>query len=202
LKWSFVRTDLPRSEVALQLALALRDEVTDLQSAGVHIIQIDEPAFREALPLREQDRAAYLEWAVRAFRVAAGSAAPATQIHSHFCYSDFDSVAEGIAALDADVLTVETSRSDSAVLEVFSQREAPAAVGPGVYDIHSPLVPTVEQIAARIRGALRWLPPQRLWVNPDCGLKTRQWPETLAALEAMVAAARQVRDEYSATAEV
>jgi 5-methyltetrahydropteroyltriglutamate--homocysteine methyltransferase len=199
LKWSFVRGDLPRRDVALQIALALRDEVSDLENAGIRIIQLDEPAFREALPLRREDRDHYLDWAVRAFRVAAGAARATTQIHSHMCYSEFDTVGEAIAALDVDVLTVETSRSESNVLKVFCHCETPHAVGPGAYDIHSPLVPRADEIEQRMRDALQWLPAHRLWVNPDCGLKTRQWPETIAALAAMVDAAKRLRESLGAT---
>ena len=192
LQWSFARDDQPRAETALQIALALRDEVTDLQQAGISIIQIDEPALREGLPLKKRDQARYLEWAVRVFRLAAAAAADDTQIHTHMCYAEFSDILPAIAALDADVITLETSRSNTP-LEAIGDFEYLNEIGPGVYDIHSPRVPQQADIAQFIERAAAVFPPQRLWVNPDCGLKTRGWPEVEAALQNMVHAARAVR---------
>ncbi|WP_420995393.1 5-methyltetrahydropteroyltriglutamate--homocysteine S-methyltransferase [Cupriavidus sp. 30B13] len=194
LQWSFVRDDQPRSATTLQLALAIRDEVSDLEQAGIRIIQIDEPALREGLPLRKGDWAAYLEWAVRAFKVSAASVADQTQIHTHMCYAEFNDILPAIAALDADVITIETSRSAMELLEGFGEFDYPNEIGPGVYDIHSPRVPSVEAITHLLERACEVIPPQRLWVNPDCGLKTRAWPETEAALANMVAAAHALRE--------
>jgi 5-methyltetrahydropteroyltriglutamate--homocysteine methyltransferase len=192
--WSFVRDDVSRETVALQLALAVRDEVCDLERAGIRIIQIDEPAFREGLPLRKRDHADYWRWAVRAFRVSASGVSDATQIHTHMCYSEFNDSIEPITAMDADVITIETARSAMELLRAFEQYEYPNAIGPGVYDIHSPRVPTVEAMVHLLRVAAARIPIERLWVNPDCGLKTRGWPETREALSAMVGAARVVRE--------
>jgi 5-methyltetrahydropteroyltriglutamate--homocysteine methyltransferase len=193
LQWSFVRDDQPRSETALQIALAIRDEVMDLEQAGISIIQIDEPAFREGLPLRRQGWRAYLDWAVRAFRVAASGVADETQIHTHMCYSEFNDILPAIAGLDADVITIETSRSDMELLHGFGDFNYPNEIGPGVYDIHSPRIPDVSEMTRLLRKAASVIPPENLWVNPDCGLKTRQWPETEAALRNMVEAARSMR---------
>ncbi|MDW8323221.1 MAG: 5-methyltetrahydropteroyltriglutamate--homocysteine S-methyltransferase [Burkholderiales bacterium] len=193
LKWSFVRDDLPSAEVAQQLALALRDEVRDLEAAGIRVIQVDEPAFREALPLRQAQRAQYLRWAVAAFRLATAGVDDATQIHTHMCYSEFNDIIASIAELDADVITIETARSDMELLEAFAQFHYPNEIGPGVYDIHSPNVPAVEDMERLLRQAAARIPPERLWVNPDCGLKTRAWPEVEAALANMVEAARRLR---------
>lgn len=197
LQWSFVRDDQPRAQTAFQIALAIRDEVADLERAGIHIIQIDEPALREGLPLRKSERAAYLEWAVRAFRLAASGAADETQIHSHMCYAEFNDILPAIAALDADVVTIEASRSNMALLEGFADFRYPNDMGPGVYDIHSPRVPSADEMTRLIERAAEALPVERLWVNPDCGLKTRDWPETQAALRNMVEAARRVRARMS-----
>ncbi len=197
LQWSFVRDDQPRADTALQLALVIRDEVNDLQAAGVHVIQIDEPAFREGLPLARAQWPAYLEWAVRAFRVAAGSAADDTQIHTHMCYAEFNDILPSIAALDADVITIETSRSDMELLDAFASFKYPNDIGPGIYDIHSPRVPAQEEMTHMLEKAVQVVPPQRLWVNPDCGLKTRAWPETEAALARMVGAAHTLRQRYA-----
>jgi 5-methyltetrahydropteroyltriglutamate--homocysteine methyltransferase len=197
LSWSFVRDDQPEEETALQLALAIRDEVTDLERAGVGMIQVDEPAFREHLPLRRADRAGYLEWAGRSFRVATSAVTDQTQIHTHMCYADFDEIIESIAALDADVITMEAARSGMDLLKVLDNFVYPNEIGPGLYDIHSPRVPSIDEIVRRIRDALVRIPIERLWVNPDCGLKTRSWPETEEALENMVAAARVVRTGYA-----
>ena len=193
LQWSFVRDDQPRADTALQIALGIRDEVLDLERAGIAIIQIDEPAIREGLPLRRAQWPDYLAWAARAFRVAAGGVADATQIHTHMCYSEFNDILPAIAAMDADVITIETSRSQMELLDGFARFEYPNEIGPGVYDIHSPRVPAVDEMVALMRKAAAVVPAQRLWVNPDCGLKTRGWPETEAALRNMVAAARVLR---------
>jgi len=190
LKWSFVRDDQPWRDTAFQLALALRDEIRDLEAAGIGIIQVDEPAFREALPLRAQRRPAYLAWAVEAFRLATAGVADATQIHTHMCYSEFNDIIAAIADLDADVITIETARSNMELLDAFADFSYPNEIGPGVYDIHSPNVPEVDAMVRLMEKAARRIPPERLWVNPDCGLKTRAWPETEAALANMVAAAR------------
>lgn len=193
--WSFLRDDVPRETVALQLALAVRDEVCDLEAAGIRIIQIDEPAFREGLPLRQRDQADYWRWAVRAFRVSASGVKDSTQIHTHMCYSEFNDCIAHIAAMDADVITIETARSAMELLRAFEQFDYPNAIGPGVYDIHSPRVPTVEAMVHLLRVAASRIRTHRLWVNPDCGLKTRGWPETRDALAAMVGAARVVREQ-------
>lgn len=191
--WSFVRDDLPKRDVALQLALALRDEVCDLEAAGLRVIQIDEPAIREGLPLRKADWPEYLDWAVRAFRVTASGVRDETQIHTHMCYSEFQDILPAIAALDADVITIETSRSRMQLLDAFAAFRYPNDIGPGLYDIHSPRVPAAEEMRALLTKALAVLPAEQLWVNPDCGLKTRNWPETEAALRQMVATAREAR---------
>lgn len=196
--WSFVRDDVPRHEVALQLALALRDEVQDLEQAGIGIIQIDEPAIREGLPLKQADRAAYLDWAVHAFRLTSCGVDDATQIHTHMCYSEFRDILPAIAALDADVITIETSRSRMALLDAFAEFAYPNDIGPGLYDIHSPRLPSPDELHALLRRALDVIPAERLWVNPDCGLKTRAWPETEAALQRMVSIAAQWRRQLSA----
>jgi 5-methyltetrahydropteroyltriglutamate--homocysteine methyltransferase len=193
LQWSFVRDDQPRSETARQIALALREEVTDLEAAGLAIIQIDEPALREGLPLRRADRPAYLQWAVNAFRLAASGVRDETQIHTHMCYCEFEDVMESIAALDADVISIETSRSNMELLDSFGRFRYPNDIGPGVWDIHSPRVPSVDEMAGRIRAATKVIPKERLWANPDCGLKTRRWEEVKPALQNLVAAARQAR---------
>ncbi len=193
LNWSFVRDDQPREETCRQIALALRDEVEDLQQAGLAVIQVDEPALREGLPLRRADWAAYLDWAVACFHLATGSAGPATQIHTHMCYSAFDDIIDAISALDADVLSIENSRSGGELLQVFRATGYDKEIGPGVYDIHSPRVPGEEEIVAMLTATLAVLPSERVWVNPDCGLKTRAWDEVTPALARMVAAARRLR---------
>ncbi|WP_095107996.1 5-methyltetrahydropteroyltriglutamate--homocysteine S-methyltransferase [Pseudomonas sp. Irchel 3E20] len=197
LMWSFPREDVSRQVQAQQLALALRDEVTDLEKAGIKIVQIDEAAFREGLPLRRAQWQEYLDWAVQAFRLSASGVADETQIHTHMCYSEFNDVIEAIAAMDADVITIETSRSDMELLEAFEQFEYPNDIGPGVYDIHSPRVPDTAEMVKLMAKAVKRIPAERLWVNPDCGLKTRAWPETEAALVNMVAAARQLRNQLA-----
>jgi len=197
LQWSFVRDDQPRARTALQLALAIRDEVDDLQRAGIGIIQIDEPAVREGLPLRRGRWDDYLAWATRAFRVSAGVAADGTQIHTHMCYAEFNDILPQIAAMDADVITIETSRSDMELLNGFGQFRYPNEIGPGVYDIHSPRVPGQAEMVRLLRKASAVIPAGNLWVNPDCGLKTRGWAETETALRNMVAAAHQLRAEHA-----
>ena len=198
LEWSFVRDDQPRSTTALQLALVIRDEVTDLEQAGIRIIQIDEPAFREGLPLRKTDWPAYLEWATQAFRISSSGVSDATQIHTHMCYSEFNDILPSIAALDADVITIETSRSSMELLDGFGEFAYPNGIGPGVYDTHSPRVPNVDTMQRLLERACEVIPAERLWVNPDCGLKTRAWPETEAALANMIAAARSMRKKLAA----
>jgi 5-methyltetrahydropteroyltriglutamate--homocysteine methyltransferase len=193
LQWSFVRDDQPRADTALQIALAIRDEVADLERAGIAIIQIDEPAFREGLPLRRALWPAYLQWATRAFRIATSDVAETTQIHTHMCYSEFNDILPDIAAMDADVITIETSRSGMELLRGFGEFKYPNEIGPGVYDIHSPRVPTSDEMLRLMEKAAAVIPPANLWVNPDCGLKTRAWPETEAALRNMVKAARALR---------
>jgi len=193
LQWSFVRDDQPREATCRQLALALRDEVCDLEQAGIQVIQIDEPAFREGLPLRRADWKAYLDWAVDCFRLSTSGVQDRTQIHTHMCYSEFNDIIEAIAAMDADVITIETSRSNMELLGAFEDFHYPNDIGPGVYDIHSPNVPLVDSMVDLIRRAASRLPRERLWVNPDCGLKTRAWAETEAALVRMVEAARVLR---------
>jgi 5-methyltetrahydropteroyltriglutamate--homocysteine methyltransferase len=193
LQWSFVRDDQPHRDTANQIALALRDEVADLEAAGVRIIQIDEPALREGLPLRQSEWSSYLDWAVGAFRLATGGVADRTQIHTHMCYADFNDIIEAIAELDADVISIEASRSGVELLGAFVDFKYPNEIGPGVYDIHSPRVPSVEEMVEAISAQTKVLDVSQLWVNPDCGLKTRRWEEVEPALENMVAAARQVR---------
>ncbi|HHF3031751.1 5-methyltetrahydropteroyltriglutamate--homocysteine S-methyltransferase [Vibrio diabolicus] len=195
--WTFPREDITRQEIAQQLALALRDEVSDLQDVGINIIQIDEPAIREGLPLKKRDHKAYLEWAVDAFKISAASAKPETQIHTHMCYSEFNEIIDSVAALDADVITIETSRSNMELLKAFEEFNYPNEIGPGVYDIHSPNIPTEEWIESLIKKAAEKIPVQRLWVNPDCGLKTRNWAETEAALANLVSAAKKLRAELA-----
>ena len=191
--WSFPREDVSRETIAKQIALALRDEVADLEKAGIGIIQIDEPALREGLPLHQSDWAAYLTWAVDAFRINAAVAQDETQIHTHMCYCEFNDIMDSIAALDADVITIETSRSDMELLDSFKAFKYPNEIGPGVYDIHSPNVPSVEWMEDLLRKAAHSIPQERLWVNPDCGLKTRGWSETRQALANMVKAAQNLR---------
>ena len=194
LQWSFVRDDQPRELTALQIALALREEVAALEKAGVRVIQIDEPALREGLPLRERDWPSYLGWAVRAFRVCSSGVADDTQIHTHMCYSEFHDILPSIAALDADVISIETTRSDMELLDAFEAFEYPNEIGPGVYDIHSPRVPSQAEMERLIEAALARIPADRLWINPDCGLKTRDWAQVDGALTHMVAAAKAVRE--------
>ncbi|KAI6355962.1 homocysteine methyltransferase Met26 [Pyricularia grisea] len=198
LRWSFPRDDVHQSVQAEQLALALRDEVVDLEKAGVDVIQVDEPALREGLPLRSgKERDAYLQWAVKAFKLSTCGVEDSTQIHSHFCYSEFQDFFHAIAALDADVLSIENSKSDAKLLKVFVDSAYPRHIGPGVYDIHSPRVPSEQEIRDRIEEMLQYLKPEQLWIDPDCGLKTRQWKETKEALTNMVNAAKYFRAKYA-----
>lgn len=194
LNWSFVRDDQPRSDTCLQLALAIREEVLDLEKAGVNIIQIDEAALREGLPLRRSQWQEYLDWAVESFRICANGVRDETQIHTHMCYSEFNDIIEAIAHMDADVITIETSRSNMELLDVFDRFQYPNEIGPGVYDIHSPNIPPQDQVIDLMTKAAERIPPRRLWVNPDCGLKTRQWDEVAPALKNMVEAARTLRE--------
>lgn len=200
LNWSFVRDDCTREEVATQIALALREEVLALEAAGVEMIQVDEPAVREGLPLRESGKAGYLDWAVRTFRIATGSVKDTTQIHTHMCYCEFGDMIDSISAMDADVISIETSRSHGELIGSFETQAYDHGIGLGVYDIHSPRVPAVEEMTAMIDRALRVLDPALFWINPDCGLKTRGWEETEAALRRMVQAAELSRDRVLAKA--
>ena len=198
LNWSFVRDDQPRALSCKQLALAIREEVLDLERAGVQVIQIDEAALREGLPLRRSQWKVYLDWAVESFRITANGVRDETQIHTHMCYSEFNDIIASIADMDADVITIETSRSDMELLDAFDHFKYPNEIGPGVYDIHSPNIPTQEHMVQLMRKAAERIPAERLWVNPDCGLKTRQWSEVLPALTHMVGAARQLRATVAA----
>ncbi len=199
LNWSFVRDDQPRSLTCYQLALAIRQEVLDLEQAGVRVIQIDEAALREGLPLRRAQWGAYLRWAIESFRIAANGVRDETQIHTHMCYSEFNDIIESIADMDADVITIETSRSDMELLDAFDHYNYPNEIGPGVYDIHSPNIPAQSQIVSLMRKAAQRIPAERLWINPDCGLKTRAWDEVIPALQNMVAAAKYMRQGLDAS---
>ncbi|WP_288791027.1 5-methyltetrahydropteroyltriglutamate--homocysteine S-methyltransferase [uncultured Elizabethkingia sp.] len=198
LQWSFVRNDQSRKDTANQIALAIRDEVLDLEKAGIRIIQIDEPAIREGLPLRKKDAAEYLKWAVLAFRISASSVKDDTQIHTHMCYSEFNDIINHIADMDADVITIECSRSQMELLDAFADFEYPNDIGPGVYDIHAPRVPSKEEMVKLLEKAAKVIPSSQLWVNPDCGLKTRGWDETEKALIEMVNAAKEMQKEFAA----
>jgi 5-methyltetrahydropteroyltriglutamate--homocysteine methyltransferase len=195
LEWSFVRDDQPRRETCEQLALAIRDEVSDLEEAGIPIIHVDEPAIREGLPLRRDRWDEYLEWAVYSFRVATAGVADETQVHTHMCYSDFGDILEHIQEMDADVTLIEAARSRMELLHDWERTGFTHDIGPGVYDIHSPRVPSAEEMAELLGEAARVLRPEQLWVTPDCGLKTRGWPETEESLRNMVQAAKQLREE-------
>ncbi len=195
--WSFERDDLSREDICRQIALAIREEVLDLEAAGIKIIQIDEAALREGMPLRASQRDEYLQWAVDCFRITSSGVGDDTQIHSHMCYSEFNTIAKWIAKMDADVISIEASRSGMDLLQAFKDFEYPNDIGPGVYDIHSPRVPSEEEIYELLKKAVKVIKPARLWVNPDCGLKTRDWPETRASLVNMVAAAKKLRQEFS-----
>ncbi len=196
--WSFTREDISLKEQAFQLALALSEEVLDLEKAGINMIQVDEPALREGLPLRKRDWQAYLRWAVDAFRLSVAKVQDSTQIHTHMCYAEFNDIIQAIAELDADVITIETSRSNMELLQAFEDFQYPNDIGPGVYDIHSPIVPTQQWMEQLLEKAAQAIAPEQLWVNPDCGLKTRAWPETREALTLMVKAAKQLRKQYAA----
>ena len=195
LQWSFVRDDQPRKNTAQEIAFAIRDEVHDLEKNGIRMIQIDEPALREGLPLKKKDWKEYLEWSVDCFKISSGVVKDETQIHTHMCYAEFEDIINSIAALDADVISIETSRSRMELLTTFEKFKYPNEVGPGVYDIHSPRVPTKDEMKELIKKASKLIDSKRVWVNPDCGLKTRGWPETTAALEKMVEAAKELRNE-------
>ena len=190
-----MRQDIARDTVCRQLALAIRDEVADLEAAGIAIIQIDEPAFREGLPLHKADRADYLRWAVACFRLASSGVRDATQIHTHMCYAEFNDIIDAIAAMDADVISIETARSNMELLQAFAAFDYPNEIGPGVWDIHSPRVPSADEMAALLRQAAARVPRHRLWLNPDCGCKTRGWAEVRPAVENLVKAARRLRAE-------
>ncbi|AMG82019.1 5-methyltetrahydropteroyltriglutamate--homocysteine methyltransferase [Microbacterium sp. PAMC 28756] len=200
LAWSFVRDDQPLGETANQVALALRDEIADLEAAGIQVIQVDEPALRELLPLKQADQPAYLDWSVASFRLATGGAAAATQVHTHLCYSEFGVVIDAIRALDADVTSIEAARSRMEVVADIAEVGFDHGIGPGVYDIHSPRVPTVEEVESLLRRAVEEIPLRQLWVNPDCGLKTRGYAETTASLRNIVEATRRVREDVVVTA--
>ena len=197
-KWSFVRDDVPLSVVAKQIALALNDEVLDLEKAGIKVIQIDEPAIREAMPLKKAQWDEYLAWACESFRLSSTGAEDSTQIHTHMCYSEFNDILPAIASMDADVITIETSRSDMDLLTAFGDFKYPNDIGPGVYDIHSPRVPTAAEVEHLLRKAMDVVPVERLWVNPDCGLKTRGWPETIEQLKVMMDVTKKLRAELAA----
>jgi 5-methyltetrahydropteroyltriglutamate--homocysteine methyltransferase len=198
LQWSFVRDDQPRSETCTQIALAIQDEVLDLEAAGAKLIQVDEAALREGLPLRKAAQADYVRWAVDCFRLTVAPAAPETQIHTHMCYSEFGEIIDQIARMDADVISIEASRSGMELLDAFREFDYPGEIGPGLWDIHSPRVPPVEELEQLLDLAERRIGRERLWVNPDCGLKTRAWPETRATLASLVEVARRRRAERPA----
>jgi 5-methyltetrahydropteroyltriglutamate--homocysteine methyltransferase len=193
LQWSFVRDDQPRSVTCNQIALAIRDEVIDLEEAGIDVIQVDEAAIREGLPIRKSKQLEYLQWSVDAFRLTTAGVEDQTQIHTHMCYSEFNDVMDSIAAMDADVISIECSRSNMELLNLFKQEKYPNEIGPGVWDIHSPRVPTLEELEQLIQKAVDVIDIKNLWINPDCGLKTRGWPEVEATLENMIKATENVR---------
>ena len=195
LQWSFVRDDQPRETTCKQIALAIRDEVVDLEKAGIKIIQIDEPAIREGLPLLQKDKKAYLKWAVDSFRISASGVQDETQIHTHMCYSEFNDIIDSIANMDADVVSIETSRSNMELLDAFEKFKYPNQIGPGVYDIHSPRIPTKQEMVDLLKRATKLLSKDQIWVNPDCGLKTRNWKEVEASLLNMVAATEEMRKQ-------
>lgn len=193
LNWSFVRDDQQRDQTCFQIALSIRDEVDDLQKAGIKMIQVDEAAFKEGYPLRKEKRPAYEKFALESFWIATNVAENDTQIHTHMCYSDFNDIIETIEAMDADVISIETARSGNTLLKIFKEHGYKKEIGPGVYDIHSPRIPSVEEIEKQIYSLLEVLPARQLWINPDCGLKTRRWEEVKQSLENMVKAAKKVR---------
>jgi 5-methyltetrahydropteroyltriglutamate--homocysteine methyltransferase len=198
LNWSYPRVDIPKREIAFQIALALREEIADLEAAGARVVQVDEPALREGLPLKPYRWDRYLNWAVDAFKLATGRAKPETQVHTHMCYSEFGDILEAIDALDADVISIENARSDDATLRELAQYGYAREVGPGVYDIHSPVIPSVDFIVAKLRMFLKHLDRAQIWVNPDCGLKTRAWDEVIPALRNLMDAVRHIREELKA----
>ncbi|NPA54873.1 MAG: 5-methyltetrahydropteroyltriglutamate--homocysteine S-methyltransferase [Epsilonproteobacteria bacterium] len=195
LNWSFVRDDQSRSATGYQMALAIRDEVNALEAAGIKVIQVDEAALREGYPLRNDKKAEYEDWAIRGFRITTSGVKPETQIHTHMCYSEFSDIMDAIEAMDADVISIENARSDNSLLEIFKQRGYKGEIGPGIYDIHSPRIPSVEELVEQIQALMKVLPVEKLWVNPDCGLKTRKWAETTPSLENMVKATKIVREQ-------
>jgi 5-methyltetrahydropteroyltriglutamate--homocysteine methyltransferase len=198
--WSFLRDDQSRELTCKQIALAIRDEVTDLEKAGIHVIQIDEPAIREGLPLRRKDWTAYLKWAVDSFRLSTTGVADETQIHTHMCYSEFNDIIDSVGGLDADVISIETSRSAMQLLEAFVDYKYPNEIGPGVWDIHSPRIPSTDEMTALLTKAADVIEPANLWVNPDCGLKTRGWAEVEPSLKNMVEAAKTMRKQIKVKA--
>jgi len=193
--WSFVREDIPVRDVAYQISLALRDEIGDLEKAGIRIVQVDEPAYRESAPNKKRDWDSYFDWAIKAFRLATGGANPETQIHSHMCYSEFGEIIERIVEMDFDVISIEATRSRGDVLKSFEGIDFDRKIGLGVWDIHSPSVPDEAEIETVIRRALEVIPKENFWINPDCGLKTRKWEETGASLKNLVSTARRLREE-------
>jgi 5-methyltetrahydropteroyltriglutamate--homocysteine methyltransferase len=202
MQWSFVRDDQPRSETCKQIALAIRDEVLDLEAAAIRVIQIDEPALREGLPLRHADWQSYLSWAVFCFRLASGGVRDETQIHTHLCYSEFNDIIQDIGRMDADVISIEAARSQFELLEALTTYHYPNDIGPGIYDIHSPRVPTTQEFVEELRTILRVIPPEQVWANPDCGLKTRRWEEVRPSLAHLVEAAHQVRSALVSTNQI
>jgi 5-methyltetrahydropteroyltriglutamate--homocysteine methyltransferase len=197
LKWSFMRDDQPPKDTAFEIALALQEEVKDLEKAGIEIIQIDEPALREGLPLKKSEWENYLDWAVKAFKICSAKVDDETQVHTHMCYAEFNDIMKAIAAMDADVISIETSRSQMELLNAFTEFKYPNQIGPGVYDIHSPRIPSVKEMRELIEKAMKLIPAKKLWVNPDCGLKTRKWNEVKPALVNMIKAAKEVREAHS-----
>lgn len=193
LGWSFVREDIPLFEVAYQIGLALRDEINDLEKAGIQIIQVDEPAFREKMPVKKRDKKDYFDWATKSFRLCSAKVKPSTQIHAHMCYSEFGEIIEEIYKLDADVISIEASRSKGDILEAFEKFKYDHQIGIGVWDIHSPRVPTVEEMKRVVERSLKVIPKNNFWINPDCGLKTRGWEEVIPSLGNMVKAAKELR---------
>jgi 5-methyltetrahydropteroyltriglutamate--homocysteine methyltransferase len=196
LQWSFVRDDQPREITCYQIAGAIREEVLDLEREGIDVIQIDEPALREGLPLKATKRSHYLSWAVTAFRICSLGVRDDTQIHTHMCYSEFNDIIDSISAMDADVISIETSRSNMELLNAFKDFRYPNQIGPGVFDIHSPRIPSAGEMELLIREALRYIPAENLWINPDCGLKTRKWEEVKPAVRNMVRAAQVLREKH------
>ena len=195
INWSFVREDIPRNLIAEQIALALKDEITDLQKAGIRIIQVDEPAFKEGYPLRSKNIPAYEKDAIQSFKLTVSSAEKETQIHTHMCYSDFNDIIHAIEAMDADVITLETARSGNELLQVFRETGYTREIGPGIYDIHSLRIPSVKEMVKQIKSILEVMDIRQVWINPDCGLKTRKWEEVIPSLKNMVTATKIIREE-------